>query len=140
MRAIAVFIVLAVLFGAACGNSPSSPSSQLDGRWRGTISRAGVVGTVLLEMTTSGASVAGTWSSDFDDNGADQAGAIAGTVAGPNVSLFLAPAVPLSCEAGPPLSGTLTLNGVVDGNRLQGDYSAFTCGGAATGRIEVVRE
>ena len=132
--------LLASMLVIGCGDSPSEPTSDLDGTWRGTITRAAAAGTITLQMTQSGAGVTGTWSADLDGVAFDQSGAIGGTVAGSSASLFLTPSSALACSTSSTLSGTLTMNGSFGGDRLTGNYVVFTCDGVDTGRIEVVRD
>jgi hypothetical protein len=124
-----------------CGrDTPAEPTSGLDGTWRGTITRGAAAGTITMEMTQSGAAVAGTWTTDLDGLAFDQTGSLSGTVTGPAVALFLNPTTPLVCGTGATLSGILAMNGSLAGHRLTGNYVAFGCESAITGQIEVVRD
>ena len=127
-------VMACVLIGGVCGcgrDTPAEPTSGLDGRWRGTITRNGVAGTITLHMTQSGAGVTGTWTADLDGLVLDQTGS--------TLALFLSPTTPLTCGSGTTLSGTLGMTGSVDGDRLAGDYVVFGCESVATGRIDATR-
>jgi hypothetical protein len=113
---------------------------SLGGTWRGTITRGATGGTVTLQMAESGAGVTGTWSADLDGTTFDQSGTVGGTVTASTVSLFLQPGSPTVCDSGATLSGTLTMNGTLAGDRLTGHYVVFTCDAASTGTIEVRRQ
>jgi hypothetical protein len=93
-----------------------------------------------LQLTQSGAGVTGTWSSDLDGTAFDQSGTVSGTVTASTVSLFLQPGSPIVCNSGAMLSGTLSMNGSLNADRLAGDYIVFNCEAASTGRIDVERQ
>jgi hypothetical protein len=112
----------------------------MGGSWRGTVTRGAVAGTIALQLAQSGSGVTGSWSADFEATTFDQAGTVGGTMTASTVSLFLRPASPVVCDSGATLSGTLTMNGSLTGDRLTGDYVALTCDAIATGRIEARRE
>lgn len=135
-----VMSAVVALAAIACGRSPASPSSPLTGTWRGTDVRAGVSRTITLEMTQSGAGVTGTWSAVADGLASPETGSLGGTLVGSTASLSLTPSSPVVCGPDVTLSGTLALTGTLAGDRLGGNYIVFLCDGAATGRIEVVRE
>jgi hypothetical protein len=128
------------LLSGGCDDNPAEPTAGLDGTWRGTMTRGAVTGTTTLRLTQAGAGVTGTWSADLEGPAFDQSGTVSGTVTASTVSLFLQPGSPLVCSPGATLSGTLTMNGSLSGDRLTGDYIVFSCEAASTGRIDVQRQ
>jgi len=132
-------VLVCVVLGACDRDTPAGPTAGLDGTWRGTITRGTAAGTITLQMTQSGAGVTGVWTADLDGIAFDQSGSTGGTVVGSTVSLFLNPTTPTTCASGAALSGTLSMNGSLAGDRLTGDYVVFACDSAVTGRIEVTR-
>jgi hypothetical protein len=76
---------------------------------------------------------------NFDGSTPDASGSVGGTVIGAAVSLFLTPADELRCGSGTALSGTLSINGAVSGDRITGTFVTFTCDGVETGTVDVSR-
>ena len=132
-------VLAAALFAVRCGSSsPVGPSSGLDGSWAGVLARGTDRGSVTLHMNQTESGVSGTWAVDFDGASGDRSGSVGGTVIGVDVTLFLTPAAPLDC-AGVTLSGTLTVDASMSGDRLTGTYLGFTCDGVDTGTLDVTR-
>jgi hypothetical protein len=143
MRVIERYLCAALttcLLSAGCADNPAEPTSGLDGTWRGEMTRGAVTGTTTLQLVQSGAGVTGTWSADLEGTTFDQSGTVSGTVTASTVALFLQPGSPLVCGSAATLSGTLTVNGSLSGDRLSGDYVVFGCDAASTGRIDVQRQ
>jgi hypothetical protein len=129
-----------LLLAAGCGSDgPAAPSGALAGRWSGTITRGADEGTTVWQLTQTGSGVSGTWSADFAGAAKDVGGLAGGTVIGSSVSLFLTPSEPIACGSGITLSGTLSVDATVSGDRLTGTYLVFTCDSVETGNVDVRR-
>jgi hypothetical protein len=129
-----------LLASMACGDSPTMPDGGLTGTWKGSYTRGSLNGVIMLELTQSGLALAGTWSASGMGTGLTERGTLGGTVTGATVGIALTPTAPIVCAPTVTLSGTLAVTGVVDGNRLTGDYVVFLCEGIGSGRIDVVRQ
>jgi len=132
--------IIVAVFAVACrGRTPSGPTDPLDGTWTGTMLHdAAGSGSATLRLEQSGAAVSGTWSADFDETRFDVSGSVGGSMSGTMALLFLTPDVPAPC-GGTTLSGTLTLNASIHGDRLTGSFVLFTCAGAEGGSVDLAR-
>lgn len=126
---------------AACSSGPAAPSGGLDGTWLGTMTDSvSGPGTLKLVLTQTSAGVAGTFVLAFADVSQNRSGAAGGTLAASVLVMTLTPTAPLVCSPGVTLSGTVSTTMTVSGNRMTGTYSAFTCGGAIGGNIDVTHQ
>ncbi len=138
---IRVAVTVLVMCGMACADSnPASPSGALSATWTGAVvDSASGAGTAKLVLDQQGAAVSGTFLTTFGGV-VGREGPTQGTAGASTVSLFFTPPAPLVCGAGVTLSGTLSLALALSGNRLTGSYSGLTCGGAATGTLDLTRQ
>jgi hypothetical protein len=138
VRCVIATLSIAVMIG--CGPPPAGPTDPLSGRWSGAIvDRAAGTGVLQLDLTQSQGAVTGSWIATFSSGGPNGSGTVGGTLGGSNLLLSLVPQTMLACAGGVKLSGTITLVGSVDADHLKGTYSAFTCGGAAAGTVDLTR-
>jgi hypothetical protein len=131
------------LAAAAACDQPAGPSSDvpaLTGEWKGTIVH-GVAGPGLLALSASqrGPGLFGTWAATFPDAAFNQSGTFSGTIIGMPFVLFLRPAAPIVCGPDTTLSGTLTVNTTLSGNRMSGPFTILSCGGVISGNVDVSR-
>jgi len=138
-RVIGFLVCCAWLLCGACSPQPSSPSGALDGTWAGTMTGDGSeAGGVTLVLAQTGAGVSGTFVMTRP-SAPDRTGVVTGTLAAPVVLLTFASPAPLVCSPTVTLSGTLSATMTLNGSRMTGTYSAFTCGGAVGGTIDLTR-
>jgi hypothetical protein len=93
---------------------------------------------VTLVLAQTGAGVSGTFAITRP-SAADRTGVVTGTLAAPVVLLTFSSPMPLVCSPTVTLSGALSATMTLNGSRMTGTYSAFTCGGAIGGSIDLTR-
>ena len=135
------WVVTVIVLGGCGSDSPTAPAgTSVKGIWSGTITRGGETGRTRWNLAQTGAAISGTWSVAYEDGAPEVSGAVSGTATGERVSFFLAPPEPLTCPAGPTLSGTITVSATTAGERITGTHFRFTCDGAESGTVDVARE
>lgn len=138
-RVIGLLVCCAWLWCGACSSPPSAPSGALDGTWAGTMTGdASDSAVVTLVLAQTGAGVSGTFAITRP-SAADRTGVVTGTLAAPVVLLTFSSPMPLVCSPTVTLSGALSATMTLNGSRMTGTYSAFTCGGAIGGSIDLTR-
>lgn len=130
-------VLTAGLVGTTACSAPTVPSSHIGRTWTGTVHDAARgAGTVELTLRQQGAVLEGTIRTPPSQAfGWD--GAVTGLVAGRRVTIYWSPVRALDCGGGFVLSGTVAFTLEAGNDRLSGTYAAVTCGGAASGAVDL---
>jgi hypothetical protein len=132
-------LVLSVLLAAGCvDDAPTdAPTTTISGVWSGSMEddRVGD-GVISLTMSQSGASVSGSWSTDFPEASPQKAeGGVSGILTGSTLTATLSVSSDPTCA--------FTLTGVVVGSAqstMAGGYASDGCVPERTGSFTATRQ
>lgn len=120
-------VVLLAIVVSACGGKNTgttpSPASALTGSWAGQANAPGSpagTASVAATIAQSGATLSGTWLTNYANPIYNGSGTLAGSVTGASLSLTLNPSVPTAC----PYNVTATTNG---SSTIDGTYATVNC-------------
>jgi hypothetical protein len=141
-RIVGIGVLLCGIAAGCVGKAdPVAPGTALTGVWVGAVDGGGAAtGTVRLVLTQMGAGVSGTFETSFPDVSLNRSGAAGGTILGDRLTVTLTPGTAVVCSASITLTGAVSAVLTIAGDRMTGPYTAFTCGGAVAGTVDVHRE